>query len=75
MGAPLRLCSPAFRERFTHARLIIAKGQANYETLSGGDAPLCFLPQAKCSVIAGDIGVPARSVIIQASTALRDAAS
>ncbi|WPL18464.1 hypothetical protein Thiowin_03537 [Thiorhodovibrio winogradskyi] len=75
MGAPLRLCSPDFRERFNRARLIIAKGQANYETLSGVDAPICFLLQAKCSVIAEDIGVPTGSVIIQASKALRDAMS
>jgi len=71
MGAPLGLCSPAFRERFDRARLIIAKGQANYETLSGVDAPICFLLQAKCSVIAEDIGVAPGSVIIQASEALR----
>ncbi|MEA3642627.1 MAG: ARMT1-like domain-containing protein [Lamprobacter sp.] len=71
MGAPLGLCSPAFRERFDRAQLIIAKGQANYETLSGVDAPICFLLQAKCSVIAEDIGVAPGSVIIQASEALR----
>lgn len=71
MGAPLGLCSPGFRERFDDARLIIAKGQANYETLSGVDAPICFLLQAKCSVIAEDIGVAPGSVIIQASEALR----
>ncbi len=70
MGAPLGLCSPAFQERFARARLIIAKGQANYETLSGVDAPICFLLQAKCSVIAEDIGVPTGSVIIGASKAL-----
>jgi uncharacterized protein with ATP-grasp and redox domains len=75
MGAPLRLCSPAFRERFNRARLIIAKGQANYETLSGVDAPICFLLQAKCSIIAEDIAVPTGSVIIRASAALRDAVS
>jgi uncharacterized protein with ATP-grasp and redox domains len=71
MGAPLALCSPGFRERFDRAQLIIAKGQANYETLSGVDAPICFLLQAKCSVIAEDIGVAPGSVIIQASEALR----
>lgn len=70
MGAPLSLCSAAFRERFAQARLIIAKGQANYETLSGVDAPICFLLQAKCPVIAEDIGVATGSVIIEASAAL-----
>jgi len=70
MGAPLALCSPAFRERFDRAPLIIAKGQANYETLSGVDAPVCFLLQAKCSVIAEDLGVAPGSVIIKASDRL-----
>jgi uncharacterized protein with ATP-grasp and redox domains len=71
MGALLGLCSPGFRECFDRARLIIAKGQANHETLSGVDAPICFMLQAKCSVIAEDIGVAPGSVIIQASEALR----
>jgi uncharacterized protein with ATP-grasp and redox domains len=43
MGAPLALCSLDFCERFHRARLIIAKGQANCETLSGDDAPICCL--------------------------------
>ncbi|NBC47403.1 MAG: DUF89 family protein [Gammaproteobacteria bacterium] len=70
MGAPLGLCSEAFRERFAAAPLIIAKGQANYETLSNVDAPICFLLQAKCEVIAQDIGVPAGAVIVKASQQL-----
>ncbi|MEA1051007.1 ARMT1-like domain-containing protein [Lamprobacter modestohalophilus] len=75
MGTPLGLCSSAFRERFERASLIIAKGQANYETLSNVDAPICFLLQAKCSVIAEDIGVAPGSVIIKASDALSAAVS
>lgn len=71
MGAPLGLCSPAFRACFERAPLIIAKGQANYETLSGVAAPVCFLLQAKCAVIAEDIGVAPGSVIIAASERLR----
>lgn len=70
MGAPLGLCSPAFRQQFNRAQLIIAKGQANYETLSNVDAPICFLLQAKCPVIAEDIGVSPSSVIIKSSEAL-----
>jgi hypothetical protein len=71
MGAPLGLCSPAFSASFERAPLIIAKGQANYETLSGVAAPVCFLLQAKCAVIAEDIGVAPGSVIIAASDRLR----
>ncbi len=67
MGAPLELCSQAFRERFEAADLIIAKGQASYETLSDVDAPVLFLLQAKCEVIADDLGVATRSVVAKPS--------
>jgi hypothetical protein len=43
--------------------LIIAKGQGNYESLSTVDAPLFFLLQAKCPVIAHDLGVAVGSII------------
>ncbi|MDP8244873.1 MAG: ARMT1-like domain-containing protein [Candidatus Hinthialibacter antarcticus] len=55
-GCILDDCSPIFRERFASADLIIAKGQANYETLSHIRKPIFFLLQAKCPVIARDIG-------------------
>jgi hypothetical protein len=64
-GTILHRCSAAFRRRFENADLILAKGQANYETLSPGDARIFFLLQAKCPVIAEDIGVPVRSVILR----------
>jgi uncharacterized protein with ATP-grasp and redox domains len=66
-GTLLELCSDEFRSRLTAAELIIAKGQANYESLSGLDAPIFFLLQAKCPVIARDLGVPARSIIVLAN--------
>ena len=65
-GTLLDHCSPAFREQFTRAPLIIAKGQANYETLSEIRAPVFFLLQAKCRVIADDLGVPIGSVVLKA---------
>jgi uncharacterized protein with ATP-grasp and redox domains len=64
-GTILRRCTPAFRRRFEEAGLILAKGQANYETLSPGDDRIFFLLQAKCPVIAGDIGVPVQSIILR----------
>lgn len=62
-GTILDDCSPSFRERFFKAPVIIAKGQGNYESLSGIEAPLFFLLQAKCPVIAADLGVEVRSII------------
>jgi len=70
-GTPLPECSPAFRERFAKADLIIAKGQANYETLSTVDAPIVFLLQAKCAVIAEDLGLPVGSVVVRAADGVR----
>jgi uncharacterized protein with ATP-grasp and redox domains len=45
--------------------MIIAKGQANYETLSGEGDRLFFLLQAKCPVMAGDVGVPMGSIVLK----------
>ena len=45
--------------------MVIAKGQANYESLSGVPAPLFFLPQAKCSVIARSLGVEVGGIILK----------
>jgi uncharacterized protein with ATP-grasp and redox domains len=64
-GTLLETCSEAFRERFAGARLIIAKGQANYESLSEVRAPVFFLLQAKCGVIARDLGVEEGGVVLK----------
>ena len=66
-GTILSLCSPEFQALFSEAPLIIAKGQANYETLSeAGEKVFCLL-QVKCPVIGGDIGAPEGSSIIRQS--------
>ena len=64
-GTILSLCPPAFQKRFAEADLVIAKGQANYETLSEADRDLFFLTQVKCPVIGSDIGKPVGSWIVQ----------
>jgi uncharacterized protein with ATP-grasp and redox domains len=64
-GTVLHLCSPAFRRLLNRAELIIAKGQANYETLSELKAPVFFLLQAKCPVVARDLAVPPRSIVLR----------
>jgi len=64
-GTLLDRCSADFRRRFEQASLIIAKGQANYETLSVSEAPLFFLLQAKCAIIARDLGVTAGSTVVK----------
>ncbi len=62
-GADLSHCSPQFREIFARSDLIIAKGQGNYEALSGLDGPIFLLLQAKCPAIARHIGVEVGAII------------
>jgi len=57
-GTLLEACSAVFRERFARADLIIAKGQGNFETLSGASRDICFLFKVKCPVIAAEVGLP-----------------
>ena len=64
-GTVLHRCSHDFRRRYHEAQVIIAKGQANYETLSGEGDRLFFLLQAKCPVMAGDVGVPMGSIVLK----------
>lgn len=55
-GIILGLCSASFWDRFEAASLVIAKGQANYETLSEINKRVFFLLKVKCPVIARDLG-------------------
>jgi len=64
-GTILSLCPPAFQKHFAEADLVIAKGQANYETLSDSERPVFFLTQVKCPVIGRDIGKPVGSWVVQ----------
>lgn len=50
-------CGEAFRAAFAAADLIVAKGQANFETMNErGDKPIAFLFLAKCPVVCRAIG-------------------
>jgi uncharacterized protein with ATP-grasp and redox domains len=64
-GTILSGCSGEFRALYEQADLIMAKGQANYETLSAGGEQLFFLLKVKCPVIARDIGAPVDSIILK----------
>lgn len=64
LGTILKRASRAFKEIYEKADIIIAKGQANYESLSEeNDKNIYFLLIAKCEVIARYIGVPQQSMI------------
>jgi hypothetical protein len=64
-GTTLGRCSEAFQHLYADAELIIAKGQANYETLSEEGENVFFLLQTKCQVVARDVGVQGGSIILR----------
>lgn len=66
-GTILELCSAAFRDTFESAPLVIAKGQANYETLSVAGSRVFCLLQVKCPVIADDMQAPVGSAVVRQS--------
>jgi len=70
-GTILESCSEEFRRRFAEADLIIAKGQGNYETLSGVEKDMFFILKAKCPVIARDLGCEVGEMILRKSEAFR----
>ena len=57
-GTILEHCSPAFREIYGGADLIIAKGMGNFESLSEEKERIYFALGVKCEVIARYTGTP-----------------
>ena len=63
LGTVISRTSPQFQEIYQHADVVIAKGQANYESLSEENQNIYFLLMAKCKIIADHIGVKEKSLI------------
>jgi len=63
-GTILDDCSPAFRQLFADADLIIAKGQGNFETLNEEPAAIRFLFLVKCPVVADHTGLPVGTQVL-----------
>jgi len=53
-----------FKQRFSEADLILAKGQGNFKTLSDTPGNIVFLFMAKCPVIASHAGVPIGTYVL-----------
>ncbi len=62
-GTLQKFCSSYFNEKLFNSKLIIAKGQANYETLSDLNLPIFFLFKVKCVPIAIDTGHPISTML------------
>lgn len=63
-GTILDICSEQFRRRFDEADLLIAKGQGNYETLTGVEKEIFFLLQPKCAVLARHLDCEVGSLVL-----------
>ena len=63
-GTLLETCSAEFQQRFERAHLIIAKGQANFETLDDCPREIFFLLKVKCPLVGRHIGREVGSLVI-----------
>jgi uncharacterized protein with ATP-grasp and redox domains len=73
-GTVLEECSVEFKQVFEHADIVIAKGQGNFETLSGlVNKRIFYLFQVKCPIVARDIGFSVGTFVIRDSFAAPDA--
>ena len=66
-GTILETCSLEFKNVYKKAKLIISKGQGNYEALSNESRPIFFLLKAKCHVIAKDLGICEGDIVLKSS--------
>jgi uncharacterized protein with ATP-grasp and redox domains len=64
LGAPLSMCSAEFREILAASDVVIAKGQANFETLDEADREVFHILRAKCDHLATHFGVPRCSALV-----------
>lgn len=64
-GTVLTRCTPEFNQRFRQADLVIAKGQANYETLDQEGDRVFFLLRIKCPIISREIGYPVGRLVLE----------
>jgi uncharacterized protein with ATP-grasp and redox domains len=66
-GTILENCSEEFLGLFNRADLIIAKGQAHYETLSEEKKDIFFILKTKCPVVAQDLHCRVGDMILRRS--------
>lgn len=63
LGTVLNRTSDEFQDIYKKADIVIAKGQANFESLSEEDKNIYFLLMVKCAVISQYIGVAQKSLV------------
>ncbi len=65
VGTIIQWCSDEFKSEFNSASLIISKGQGNFETVVGNNKNVFFLFQAKCNVVANELGVKNGAMLLK----------
>lgn len=63
LGTILSRTSAQFNQIYQNCDFVIAKGQANFESLSEENKKIYFLLMVKCDVIAKYINVPEKSLV------------
>lgn len=71
IGTILKFTSLGFQEAFKKARLIISKGQGNFETVYSPESfskgqQIFFLFQSKCDVVSKELGISKGSMLLMA---------
>ncbi|MBI3724269.1 DUF89 family protein [bacterium] len=64
LGASPLLCGPDFRSALEASDLVIAKGSASWETLSGEKREAVYLLHAKCDPVARALGVAVGDLVL-----------
>ncbi|HXX57726.1 MAG TPA: ARMT1-like domain-containing protein [Thermodesulfovibrionales bacterium] len=67
VGTILEWTSDDFLRRYRQARLVISKGQGNFETLSDPHKTVFYLFQSKCDVVSKELGLSLGSMILMGS--------
>jgi len=65
-GTALKWCTREFLDRFGQAKLLISKGQGNFEGLSDVTSPIFFLLKVKCPVVAQELGEKLGEIVLRA---------
>lgn len=64
-GTILSDCSAEFQKIYRESKLVLAKGQANYETLDIEGEKVFFLLRIKCPIIGREIGYPVGNLVFE----------
>lgn len=67
VGTILEWTSPGFQEKYRASKIIISKGQGNFETLTGTEKNIYFLFQSKCDVVSKELGLSPGSMLLKKS--------